>query len=123
MEDERNSEACRERDQADDEPSPQLVEMLDERSLLTVAKTPREPHLRLGSCRLVAARAGGNRSLFLRRRELDRLVVLAGDRVFELTHPLPQRTTHLGQPLWAEDEQHDEEQDEDLPDADTEGHV
>ena len=44
VEDERDREACCERDQADDETSPKLVEVLDERSLFTVAEPPRQPH-------------------------------------------------------------------------------
>ena len=50
------------------------------------------------------------------------VVVLAGDRVLELAHALPERPAHLGQPLGPEDEQDDEEQDQDLPDTDAEGH-
>ncbi len=41
MEGEGNRETGCEREQTDDEASPKLIEMLGERSLLTVAKTPR----------------------------------------------------------------------------------
>src|SRR5207247_2226217 len=44
-----------------------------------------------------------------RRRQLRLLVVLAGDRVLELAHALAQRAADLGQALWSENEQRDDE--------------
>src|SRR6266571_8567380 len=95
--------------------------MLDEGGLLTVPEAPREPHgLRAG----LVGRAGRDRRLLLLlgRRELGGVVVLAGDRILELAHPLAQRAPHLRQPLRPEDEEHDEEEDENLPDTDAERH-
>src|SRR5262249_5157229 len=58
-----------------------------------------------------------------RRQVRRRLVlVLAGDRVLELAHALAERAPHLGQPLRAEDEQDDHEQNCDLLGADPSRH-
>src|SRR5207247_7997941 len=48
--------------------------------------------------------------------DLPRLVflIVAGHRVLELANPLPERASHLGQPLRAEDDQRDHEHDQDL---------
>ena len=43
--DECDGEADRDRAERDQEPRPQLVEVLDERGLLAVAEAPREPSL------------------------------------------------------------------------------
>src|ERR1700754_3133691 len=54
----------------------------------------------------------------LRGRELGRRVRglrVAGDRVLELAHPVPERFPDLRQPLTAEQEQRDREEDDDVP--------
>src|SRR5918996_754368 len=46
----------------------------------------------------------------------------AGDRLLELPHPAAERAVHLGDPLRAEDEQQDDEQDQKLGNADEAWH-
>src|SRR4029078_10223229 len=59
------------------------------------------------------------------RSLVDRVVfvVLPGHRVLELPHPLAELPTHLGQALRPEDEEQHEQQDQELPDTDSEGHA
>ena len=51
------------------------------------------------------------------------VVVLPGHRVLELPHALPELAPHLRQPLRPEDEEQHEQQDQELPDADSEWHA
>src|SRR6476659_6588952 len=65
--------------------------------------------LRRGRDGFLGLRGGLSRQL--RRR----VVVLARNRILELAHTLPERLAHLRQPLRAEDQQDDHEQDCDFP--------
>jgi hypothetical protein len=59
VEDERHRRRDGERDQRDDDPVAELVEVLDERRLLAVAEAPRDPHRALGTARGAALRTCG----------------------------------------------------------------
>src|SRR5439155_20094710 len=85
--------------------------MLDQGRLFAVAEAARQQ-----AHRGLAQVALGRR---LRRRlgwrELLRLGgLMAGERVLELPHPRAQRASDLRQPLGAEEEQRDQEQDDDV---------
>src|SRR5207344_2046836 len=128
-EDERGND-CEERD---DEPRSELVQVLDERRLLAVIETAREPPtshrgalladglaLRLRLARRARNGGGGReldpcrcRSRRCRSRRSGRILVTR-DGVLELTHALPERAPHLGQPLRAENEEKDDQEDEQL---------
>ena len=56
----------------------------------------------------------GDRRGSLCGRQLGRLVVLAGDGVLELAHPGAERAPDLRQPLRAEEQQRDDEQEDEL---------
>ena len=78
-------------------PRAQLAEVLDERRLLAVAQAPREAHR--ATSRVLDETETGSRSRPTRSSASARalVVVLAGDRVLELAHPLAERAAHLGQ--------------------------
>src|SRR4051794_25430752 len=105
----------------DEEPAAELLEVLAERRLLGVAETARKPRhvpldgLALGLGRRRRRRDDGR----LCRRELGlRLGVglrVAGDRILELAHPVPERLADLGQPLAAEEQQRDQKEQDDVP--------
>src|SRR5262245_59632551 len=61
--------------------------------------------------------AGGRPVVGGRRRNLAR-VVLATDRVLELAHALTERASHFGEPLGAEHEQGDDQDDDQTSDTD-----
>src|SRR6185437_1124465 len=50
-------------------------------------------------------------------------VVVAGDRLLELAHPLPQAATHLGQALGAEEDEGEQAEQQELGHSDESGHV
>src|SRR5436190_8746542 len=66
--------------------------------------------------RVVLARGGQFRAY------LVRLLVLAGDRLLELPHSLPQRAADLGHALGAEDEEDHDEEEDDLRNTDPARH-
>src|SRR6266498_425816 len=84
--------------------------------------------MRRTSLAVALARGRGGDRLVLdrrRRRQLRRLVlvvILAGERVLELAHPLAQRAAHLGQALGPKEDQDEGEEDEELPGADPTRH-
>src|SRR4029077_12041366 len=98
--------------------------MLAERRLLGVAETARNPgHVPLDGLalgrrrrrrrnRLLRRRRGGGREFGLRVGVGRRV---AGDRVLELTHPVPERLPHFRKALAAEEEKCDREDDDDVP--------
>ena len=123
VEDEGDDEADGERPERDQQPGTQLVEVLDERRLLAVPKAAGNPHALLLGGRVVAAGGRRDARLFGRRQLGARGLVVAGDRVLELAHPLAERPPHLRQPFRAEDEQHDEENEQQLPERYSKGHA
>ena len=103
------------------------IAVLDERCLLVGREAPRDqpghvvPQL-LDGFALRRGAGGGRR----RRSQLHHVVIvvqiLARDRVLELPHSLAQLTAHLRQPLGAEDEEQNEQQDEKLGKTDSKWH-
>src|SRR4051794_6445181 len=140
---EAEAEGDGQRDRADDEPRPQLAEVVDDREPVLVADGPergghappyalagRTAHIR-GGRRLGRHRLGSRRRCVRRRRRRrlgtperrrDILVVVpvvpVGDRVAELAHPPAELLAQAGQPLRAEDHQDHDEDQEDLHGAD-----
>src|SRR5215211_3354418 len=90
----------------------------ESRSSCEIGRIRRTPTrlLRLGL--LLAGRRDASRlagRLGLVRGAFRQLVlVLAGHRILELTHPAPERAAQVGQSLRAEHDQHDYEDDDDL---------
>jgi len=105
------------RTQRHEETRAQLVEMLDQRRLLAVAKAPREPLHSLGDG---VALARGSLSGRRRDGELCRLVVLvlAADRILELAKTPAHRATDLWKPFCPEEQQRKQQQENDLTGAD-----
>src|SRR5687768_449281 len=118
--------------------------MLDQRCFLAVAETARQTlpdhvYRKLGDGVALARdavtlgrldvdvlgrliRGFGGRELG-RVALVDRLVVvLAGDRILELAHPLAERAAHLGEALRPEEDEEDDQEDDHLGDADSEWH-
>src|SRR4029077_5385680 len=132
VKDVRDDEPDEDRADADEEPLPQLLEMLDERRLLTVPEATRETdrtHGALGDGFVLAGRCGRGRVLRPHRqlRRLRRLGVsdfrvfglaVARDRVLELAHPGPERPSDLRQALRSEEQEGDDQQEDDLGRAD-----
>src|SRR6185437_15883744 len=109
VEDVGDDEGDQDRPEHDEEPGPKLAQVLDERRLLAVAKPARQqPH---GLVR-------GRLAVVCRRRRNLGLVVLAADRVLELAHAAPERAAHLREPLRAEHEQRDDQDDHQARDTD-----
>src|SRR5207302_9160294 len=92
----------------------QLLEMLDQRRLLAVAKAAGQPFHGLLDGFVLAGRG----RLLDRGGKLGLVLGLARDRVLELLHPRPERAADLRQPLGAEEQQRQEEQKNDLAGSD-----
>src|SRR5712691_9275481 len=105
MEDEGDHETEAERAERDEDPGAQLVEVLDQRGLLAVAKAPRQPlHATALGDGVALARGRVHRGGGRDRKLGGLVVVLAGEGVLELPHALAHRAADLRKALRAEEE-------------------
>jgi len=135
----RDAEAHQEGGEADDQPRPELVEVLDEAQAVVMRDRPQRgaAHSLCGAGAPLGTPLGDDVALQRRllalgppqrglgaaalRRTVVVLVVvivfaaaLAADRVLELAHPAPQLAPQAGEALGPEDQEHDHQDDDQL---------